>query len=213
MVLGEVWEGPEKKLYSQGNEELIIRDFFQDRKGGFFLDVGSSEPVEGSTTYYLEKHLGWSGIAVDALSEYADSYAELRPRTRFHSYIVTDHSGKKQKFYRVVGAPGLSSTTDEREFAGVKLRSNTIIVPTITMDELLEREKVEQVDFLSMDIEGGEPRALAAFDIQKYRPRLICIESKRSEESFDAWFGERGYVRIDRYRRFDHVNSYYTPAK
>ena len=58
--------GTEKKRYSQHNEELIIRDFFQDRREGFFLDVGCAWPIRNSTTYYLEKHLGWSGIGIDA---------------------------------------------------------------------------------------------------------------------------------------------------
>ena len=49
--------GTEKKLYSQFDEELIIRDFFQDRRGGFFLDVGAAWPLRNNNTYYLEKHL------------------------------------------------------------------------------------------------------------------------------------------------------------
>ena len=57
-----------QKLYSQHNEELVIRHFFEDRKDGFFVDVGAFVPIQTSTTYYLEKHLGWSGIAVDALA-------------------------------------------------------------------------------------------------------------------------------------------------
>ncbi len=48
----------QKSLYSHGKEELIIRDFFQDRRGGVFLDVGFAFPKKNSTTYYLEKHLG-----------------------------------------------------------------------------------------------------------------------------------------------------------
>ena len=68
--------GVEEKLYSQGNEELIVRDFFQDRRGGFFLDVGAAHFKRNSTTYYLDKHLGWSGIAIDALKEYAPDYAK-----------------------------------------------------------------------------------------------------------------------------------------
>ena len=55
-----------RKLYSQNDEELIIRDFFQDRRGGFFVDVGCYDWKDLSTTYYLEKHLGWSGIGIDA---------------------------------------------------------------------------------------------------------------------------------------------------
>lgn len=30
-----------QKLYSQHDEELIIRHFFDDRRDGFFVDVGS----------------------------------------------------------------------------------------------------------------------------------------------------------------------------
>jgi hypothetical protein len=29
--------------------------------------VGAAHPVRNSTSYYLEKHLGWTGIAIDAL--------------------------------------------------------------------------------------------------------------------------------------------------
>ena len=47
-----------QKLYSANNEELIIRHFFNDRRGGVFVDVGSWHWKESSTTYYLEKHLG-----------------------------------------------------------------------------------------------------------------------------------------------------------
>src|SRR5688572_18991516 len=73
----------EKVLYTTGREELIIRDFFQDQPNGFFLDVGCAHPIKASNTYYLEKHLGWSGIAVDALPELAKKWRANRPKSRF----------------------------------------------------------------------------------------------------------------------------------
>src|SRR5687768_12219676 len=69
--------------FSQFGEEWIIRDFFQDRRNGVFLDVGSSHHQQFNNTYYLETVLGWSGIAVDALQEFAKGYEANRPRTRF----------------------------------------------------------------------------------------------------------------------------------
>ena len=42
------------KVYSQFDEELLIRHFFNDERGGFYLDVGCAFPEKGSTTYYLE---------------------------------------------------------------------------------------------------------------------------------------------------------------
>ena len=63
-----------EKLYSQMNEELIIRHFFDDRRDGFFLDVGAFDWKKASTTLYLERHLGWSGIAIDAQKIHAEGY-------------------------------------------------------------------------------------------------------------------------------------------
>ncbi len=212
LVMGEVWDGREKSLYSQGNEELIIQDFFQGKTHGSFLDVGAANATARSTTYYLENHRAWSGIAIDALSEYAADYAKVRPRTRFFSYIVTDHSGTRQKFYRVHAAPSLSSTSEAREWDGVKLPAKARNVPTITLDELLAREQVARIDFLSMDIEGGEAMALAGFDIERYRPELVCIEvAPEHDVVVESYFSERGYARIEKYRKYDHVNRYYTP--
>jgi hypothetical protein len=56
-----------KALYSQGKEELIIRDFFKDRRDGVYVDLGCWQWETASTTLYLERHLGWSGLAIDAL--------------------------------------------------------------------------------------------------------------------------------------------------
>ena len=47
-----------KALYSQHNEELITRDFFQDRRDEFFLDVGCFTPVIHSNTGSRRKPVG-----------------------------------------------------------------------------------------------------------------------------------------------------------
>jgi hypothetical protein len=89
-----------KSLYSQHNEELIIRHFLKDRRNGFFVDVGCSSPIVASNTYYLEHHLGWSGIGIDALAEYEPAWRLKRPRSKFFAYFVSDHSDPAVPFYR-----------------------------------------------------------------------------------------------------------------
>ena len=106
---GDILESGEK-LYSEHDEELIIRDFFNDRRGGVFVDVGCYYYMRMSTTYYLEKHLGWSGIGVDALAEFAHGYIENRPNTRFFNFIVTNHSKDIEPFYRGINLLSASGT-------------------------------------------------------------------------------------------------------
>lgn len=202
----------QEKLYSQHDEELIIRDFFRDRRNGYFLDVGCAFPKQYSTTYYLEQHLGWKGIGVDALPDYRESWEEQRPNSEFFAFFVDDHSDETKKFYRA-GLRALSSGTKDRVFKGRSLHQIEIEVPTITLDKLLDLNGVTKIDFLSMDIEGSEPAALRGFDIERFKPELVCIEASKSiRTEIQAYFAAHGYERIDKYLDYDMVNWYYAPT-
>lgn len=204
--------GTNTKLYSQFDEELIIRDFFQDRRGGFFVDIGCSEPIKGSTTYYLEKHLGWTGIAVDARGELAPAWLKERPQSKFFSYLVTDHSDTIDPFYVVRGAEGLSSTQKERAFMGKTVKGDEREVPSITLNELLDRNKITEIEFMSVDIEGAELLAFAGFDINRFKPKLMCVEASPDRRAkLLAYFNEHGYERIEKYDARDKINWYFKP--
>jgi len=206
-----------KKLYSQGDEELVIRDFFQDRRDGVFLDVGANHYKDDSTTYYLEEKLGWSGIAVDGLPEYAAGYLEHRKKTRFFNYVVTDKPQGIVKFYRSTKWPVLSSTSEKtaKDEGRVFVDDEAVTelqVPSTSIDQLLREQNVSKLDFLSMDIEDHEPVALAGFDLQRYQPALVCIEAHRSvADAIVTYFHDRGYVRLDKYLPYDSLNWYFTP--
>jgi hypothetical protein len=75
------------KLYSHFTEELIIRHALDDMRNGFYLDVGCFDWKIDSNTLYLEEHLGWSGIAIDAQAYFAEGWKANRPRARFFSYL------------------------------------------------------------------------------------------------------------------------------
>ena len=198
-----------KKLYSQNDEELIIRDFFDDRRGGVFVDVGSNHWEELNNTYFLEKYLRWSGIAIDAQAQFAEGYKKFRPKTKFFSYAVSDRSGETVKLYL---AWGLSSVDRDwlEKFSGKIIEQWALDVPTITLNDLLEQNHIAKIDFLSMDIEGAEPAALAGFDIEKYEPELVCIEaSEENRKKLSAYFEQHGYEPIDEKR--DFTNWYFKP--
>jgi len=202
----------EKKLYSQSNEELIIRDFFKDKKNGVFVDVGCADYKHFSTTYYLEKHLGWSGIGVDALPEYKDGYTTHRPNTIYENYIVTDHAGTKEPFYRVTRMRELSSTLKNYAQKESRGQYEVFDIPTITLTKLLDKNDISQIDFLSMDIEDSEPAALAGFAIGRFQPKLVCIEAHNTVRAqILAYFEKNNYERILEYDPHDSLNWYFKP--
>jgi FkbM family methyltransferase len=193
--------------YSFGVEELAIRDFFQDRTGGFFVDIGANHYKKDSNTFYLEERLGWSGIAVDAVREYEADYQRYRPHTRFFARFVSDVSGKESALF-VPADKRQSSDWRRPEYGPAEERR----VPTITLNDLLAQQHVKGMDLLSLDIEMSEPKALAGFDVERFRPALVCVEAHLPvRQQILDYFARHGYTVVGRYLRADPRNLYFAP--
>lgn len=70
------------KLYlnseSQAGQESFVLGVLKGLRGGSFLEIGSSHPVESSNTLMLEQQFNWLGIGIDLDSELVSRYNEQR---------------------------------------------------------------------------------------------------------------------------------------
>ena len=196
--------------YSQFQEEWIIRDFFKDKREGLFVDVGANHYRDGSTTFYLEKQLGWSGVAIDPQRDFEFDYRRYRPRTRFFPFFVSDVSNQTAKLYMVnLETQTVSANRPQEPLA----LTTEIDAPTVTLTDLLGRLAIRQVDFVSVDVEGSEPKVLDGFDIDRFRPMLVCIEAHVGvRQQMLDFFAKHAYVVVGRYLRVDTLNPYFTPV-
>lgn len=200
--------------WSHGPEEWIVRDVFGSRRGGVFVDVGAADARTGSNTYFLEHELGWSGIAIDALAEYAGSYEQFRPNTRFFAFFVGAVSDETATIF--VDPNRRESSSSDPAFAEAYSSTGDLSarqVPTIALDDLLPRLGIERVDFVSMDIELSEPEALSGFDLARFRPSLICVEQHAALSQWLVdYFAQRGYTPIVEYLWIDRENLWFRPG-
>jgi FkbM family methyltransferase len=202
--------GPSRN--SQYYEEWIVRDFFKDRREGFFVDVGANHYRTFSNTYYLETKLGWSGIAIEPLNGFEPEYREYRPRTRFRTFFVSDVSNHSAKMYLLANGNHLVSSADRTFTQRFGAKTEVLDVPTITLNDLLDAEKVNKIDFISIDIELHEPKALAGFDIGRFTPALVCIEAHPEvRQQIIDYFTEHGYAVVGKYLHIDIHNLYFRP--
>jgi FkbM family methyltransferase len=198
------------------HEEWIIRDFFQERRGGVLVDVGASHYQISSNTYYLEHDLGWSGVAVEPMRHFEADYVAHRPRTRFFPVFASDRSDEDVTMY-TYGEDFAAASSDrnwaERLGDSANQALKKVVTHTMTLDALLAKAGIEAFDFLSMDIELAEPKALAGLDIKRFRPALVCIEAQAEvrQQIFD-YFARQGYVTVGKYLRVDPLNLYFRPA-
>jgi hypothetical protein len=201
-----------KAQFSTGVEELLARDFFNDQRDGVFVDVGAGHYRDASNTYYLESVLGWSGLAIDAQAEYESDYATHRPRTQFFSSFVSSGDGGQADLF--VPSTDLQIASAERHNVE---ETDTVAevrqVPTASLTTILVAAGITTIDYLSIDIELHEPEALAGFDIRRFKPRLVCVESHLEvRQQILDYFFQHGYVVVGKYLRADKNNLYFMPA-
>ena len=132
-------------------------------------------------------------------------------RRKFFSLFVSDRSDASIDFYIVQDPRHPAMSTAVPSFIQ-GMSAKKVSVPTISLNDLLSGLGVNKIDFVTIDIELWEPRALAGFDINRYRPDLVCIEAHRQvrDEILD-YFTLNHYRRLDQYFLFDQKNWYFVP--
>jgi FkbM family methyltransferase len=189
-----------------------------DKRGGFFVEFGATDGKELSNSYMLEAELGWRGILAEPLPFWHHALAGNR-RARIDHRCVWRRSGERLEFLTLHTIPELASlkayAESDLHAAERRKAEGTFPVETVSLADLLaQHEAPEDIDYLSIDVEGAELDVLAGMDFDRYRPRIITIE-----HNFQPHRGEmqrllesRGFVReFEDLSMFD--DWYYHPAR
>lgn len=67
--------------YSQAGQDLFVKTVCKNIRDGYFLEIGSNDPINTNNSYLLEKELGWKGIMVEYDVGFAESYKVHRPNS------------------------------------------------------------------------------------------------------------------------------------
>lgn len=195
---------------AQHGEDAWLERYFKGKKQGHFVDVGAYDGLVLSNSYYFE-HLGWTGVLVEAHPEKAAACRTNRPRSRvFECAAVGSADVTRVELLDVPGGE-VYSTVVPSDFNLQRLRdyglgSRTLVVAARTLDSMLEESALPSVDFVSIDVEGAELEVLKGFDIARWKPRLVLIESPTPRlASIREYFVSHGYA----YLRSIDINDVY----
>jgi FkbM family methyltransferase len=167
--------------FAQEGEDLILKRLFPADKTGFFLDIGAHHPTRFSNTYLFYRK-GWRGITVDPLPGSAELFAEMRPED-IHLQVAlgsgeesdqkVDYLMFKEAAYNCIIIDG-----DEQPNLQDSEIINRIPVVVKSLDSILKEnaDVFEQIDLLSVDVEGYEEEVFAGFSLEEYLPKVVVIE-------------------------------------
>ena len=170
--------------YSQTGEDIIIQNILKTIRNGFYIEIGSNEPIQHSNTFGLYQQ-GWKGITVDANPIMVDMHKKIRPNDMALCAAVSDEE-KEVTFYEF--DMDEISTIDEEFYERHKDRQRVnrrITMMTRTLDSIIVEKMPAStsIDLLSIDVEGHDYHVLKSINLKEYRPKLIVIEMHNFEFS------------------------------
>ena len=172
------------KHFSQFGEDYVLEAIFKDKHDGFFLDVGAHNGVTDSNTLMLEQ-MGWKGICIEPHSRY---FRELKinRKAECHNVVAWDEEIDKVAFHET--KPGGWSRVNG---GGKHATVNITYPPSTTLNKILGG-RYNNIDFVSIDVEGHEWHVLNGWTLNKYEPRIILVEDLTHNGEYDSYF--KGYT-------------------
>jgi FkbM family methyltransferase len=178
--------------FAQNGEDVVLWRALGSQISGRYVDVGANHPTVDSVTRAFYDR-GWRGIAVEPVPAFADRFRAERPEDIVVQAAITDHSGDSVTLHEFRDT-GLSTMVDK--FADRHRESgrdvNNITVATLTLDDVLTNAgwSGSDIHFVSIDTEGAEEGVLAGFDLNRWRPWVLVIEStapNTTQPTYAVW--------------------------
>lgn len=191
------------RSFSLEGEDMILRKIFQDKKKGFYVDIGAYRPYKYSNTAYFYER-GWSGINIDASVQCIRELKKVRKRDVNIHCLVSQKVGKldyycyKDPAYNTISKKRVLVLDTEKNLKA----SRVVQIEATTLRKVLKKHlpKEQEIDFMTVDVEGSELNALRSNDWNKFRPHYMVVEDLNSSSIYEALRSDiTGYLDACRY--------------
>jgi FkbM family methyltransferase len=191
------------KFYSQvGQDRFLLENFFRGRRNGVFLDIGAYDGETLSNTLFFEESMGWTGLCVEPLPS---AFAKLKARRKAvcENTSIADFEGEAEFLEAddVHGEnermfSGLVATFDARQvqrIEAMKQNQSRRVVKVTKLSTLLDKHRLYDIDYCSIDTEGAELAILSDFDPARVRIGVLTIENNWDDDRIPKLMAGKGY--------------------
>jgi FkbM family methyltransferase len=196
--------GRRNTFFSQsGQDAWLEANLFKGRRGGTFVEIGGHDGVTGSNCLWFELMRGWTGLLAEPAPT-LHAQAEQVRRCPCLRVAIAAAEGEAEFLDVRAGLTqmgGLVASYDAQTRATVEAdprhRGAVIKVPIRPLEAVLDERGLTRIDYVSLDIEGGEMAALAVFPFKKYQIVAWTIENNGGGTELPSLMQANGYRRVE----------------
>lgn len=194
------------KYYSQYDQDKwLFENYFKDKKTGFFLEIGADDGIDKSNTKFFEE-LGWDGMCIEPSHKRFNLLTNNR-NCICENYAISNEVGEVE-FMDISGwgkgLSGIINNYDDRHKSRIQQEikhsenkgNETIKVKTELLTNLLDKHGISEIDFCTIDTEGGEFDIIKSIDFDKYKINIILVENNYKENNVRDYLKGKGYKLV-----------------
>lgn len=184
--------------FSQAGEDTLIKRVLDslDISKPLYLDIGAHDPIFRNNTYLFYR-AGGSGVLIEPDPLLFEKIKKKRRRDLCLNVGVSSETEDEADFF-LMSASILNTFSREE---AIKVQEETdqritgvIKVKLVSINTILKKYFPQELNLLSLDIEGLDFDILKAMDFSIVRPDVICVETITYSEKRD---GKKRYDIID----------------
>ena len=174
-------------------DEYLETYIFKGYKNGIFMDIGAHDGISINNTLYFEKYNNWKGINVEPIKQVYDKLIINRPNCININCAISNNNGIAE-FICNTGytemISGLKNNYDSRHLQRLQneneqMGSTTeiIIVETKKIETICDEHNIKHINYLSIDVEGGEFEVIKSINFDKIFIDVIGFENNYNDVS------------------------------
>ena len=192
-----------ENFFSQAGQDKVIKNhFFPNKKNGFFLEIGAYDGIEGSNCFHFEKFLNWNGIAFEPSKVQYEKLKKNRNckilnKAMSNSIVEVDFVEIIEGLTQMSGIRNENYTAEKIINNSAQSKTEISKIVTTTFDQ--EVPSHQEIDYLSIDIEGGELSVLETIDFEKYTIKVVSVENNLPDKfNYNSFFISKNFSFFDR---------------
>jgi FkbM family methyltransferase len=196
------------KYFSQyKQDEFLNENFFKNKRNGIFVDIGAYDGIDGSNSYFFEKYLDWEGLCIEPIPSVFKKL--IKNRNCFCEQVAAWKENDIKKFKIIEGySEMLSGLIDcyegehkkriDSEIQSFNQKSIEIEIQCVDINALLSKYNLYNIDFLSIDVEGGEIEILKKIDFSKFKIKYISVENNYNNYQIKQVLEKANFTFVNR---------------
>ncbi len=181
----------------------ILSEYFPSDYKATLLEVGAAHPEMISISLPL-RDLNWNIISIEPNPEFCEEFRKRNlPILEYAACSEDKGLTTFQISPNLVSCSALEVKSLYRSYdkavGWAETDYQTIEVQAYTLNTILQKHHpdLDKIDAIIIDTEGWEIEVLEGFDLEKFNPKIVCLENYNNLPEYISYMKSKNYI-LDR---------------